>query len=293
MKEAKLSNDAQIKAFSLIELSIVVLVIGILVAGITQASRLVKKNQLQSARNLTLSSPVSGIADLMLWYETSLESSFLSTEGVDNTEISIWYDNNIQRTQKNNATQASTANKPKFYDGVFGGIPGIRFDGTNDSMGFDGTFFVKTNYTIFVVEQRRASGDRFFIGCTTPAGTHSCLVLGYRSSNTVAQSHYSYDLDSNAFPSYSSPIPRMHTFWFSNIAGKRYWSNGGATYDKNNAQTLPLIANSGANIGSLSGGYNYNGDIAEIIIFTRDLTTEERQAVEYYLSKKYNITITG
>ncbi|MFM7621060.1 MAG: prepilin-type N-terminal cleavage/methylation domain-containing protein, partial [Alphaproteobacteria bacterium] len=46
------------KAFSLIELSIVILIIGILVAGVTQSSRLVNQFRLTSARNITLSSPL-------------------------------------------------------------------------------------------------------------------------------------------------------------------------------------------------------------------------------------------
>ena len=41
------------KAFSLIELSIVVLIIGILIAGITQGSRLVRQSRLVVARSLT------------------------------------------------------------------------------------------------------------------------------------------------------------------------------------------------------------------------------------------------
>lgn len=46
------------KAFSLVELSIVVLVIGILIAGITQATSMVRKYQLQTAKNITINSPV-------------------------------------------------------------------------------------------------------------------------------------------------------------------------------------------------------------------------------------------
>ena len=61
--------------FSLIELSIVVLIIGIIIAGITQASRLVRVSKLSSARTLTQSSPVAGISDLVAWWETTLEKS--------------------------------------------------------------------------------------------------------------------------------------------------------------------------------------------------------------------------
>jgi hypothetical protein len=43
---------------------------------------------------------------------------------------------------------------------------------------------------------------------------------------------------------------------------------------------------------TMGGAYYYKGDIAEIIMFTSALTTEERQAIESYLSQKYSITIT-
>ncbi|MFM7620236.1 MAG: prepilin-type N-terminal cleavage/methylation domain-containing protein [Alphaproteobacteria bacterium] len=64
------------KAFSLIELSIVILIIGILVAGVTQSSRLIRQMALSSARALTQSSPVPSIAGLVSWYEPTSEKSF-------------------------------------------------------------------------------------------------------------------------------------------------------------------------------------------------------------------------
>ena len=56
MKTAK--NNAS--AFSLIEVSVVILVIGILVAGITLGSALVKKSRIAAAQTLTVSSPING-----------------------------------------------------------------------------------------------------------------------------------------------------------------------------------------------------------------------------------------
>jgi len=54
-----------LKAFSIIEISEAILVIGILVAGFTKASRLVGESSLRMARNLTTSSRV---ASLDVWY---------------------------------------------------------------------------------------------------------------------------------------------------------------------------------------------------------------------------------
>ncbi|MFM7682251.1 MAG: prepilin-type N-terminal cleavage/methylation domain-containing protein, partial [Bacteroidota bacterium] len=56
-------------AFSLIELSIVILIIGILVAGVTQSSRLVAQMRLASAQSVTRSADISSIRDMVFWAE--------------------------------------------------------------------------------------------------------------------------------------------------------------------------------------------------------------------------------
>ena len=292
-------------AFSLIEISIVILIIGILVAGVTQSSKLIKYSRLNSARSLTQSSPVAGISDLMLWYETSLESSFLDAEQTDGSTISTWYDNSPQSTVKNNASLdngdggTACAGNPKFYESVFnGGIPAIRFDGVNDCLRFSGADLVGTNYTIFVVEQRRGSPGRFFFGGTTTGTTNANFHFGYALQTYVRLGHYNVNLDYTSIPSYSSPTPRIHTGRLQAGSSRDYWLNGGTTADATNSTasyTSVLVSNAGSalgrNVGPSSTMY-FNGDLAEIIIYTRALKTEERQAVEDYLSKKYAITIS-
>lgn len=156
--------------------------------------------------------------------------------------------------------------------------------------------FVDTNYTVFVVEKRSSSaGDNFFFASTGDQ-TYGNLHLGYFDDTTIRFGNYAYDIDYTA-EAYSSPIPRMHTFRFSTTNGKDYWLNGGTTADSSDAsQTLPLSSNTGSALGRAifaAGDINYfNGDIAEVIIFLRALQVEERQNIETYLSKKYNITIS-
>ena len=258
---------------------------------------MVRKSQLQTARNLTTSSPISGVKDLMLWYETSLESSFKTTEAMNNTEISVWYDNNKQSIANNNATQGFSSFKPKFIENVFQGIPAIRFDGLNDSLSYNGQFLAKINYTIFVVEQRRSSGWNFFMGGTEGL-TNKNLQLGYVSpivtetidSNTIiAHSHYENSINFTT-TNYSFPTPKIHTFWFSKTSGKKYWLQGGNNPDKTSpTQTTELTSYNGSAVGKVFNNYYYNGDIAEIVIFARDLKDVERRDIEAYLSKKYNM----
>ena len=55
------------KAFTLIEVSIVILIVGIMIAGTFIGNRLVAKSRLAAAESLARSSPVPGIKDNMLW----------------------------------------------------------------------------------------------------------------------------------------------------------------------------------------------------------------------------------
>ncbi len=274
------------KAFSLFELSIVILIIAVIIIGITQSGSLVKKSRLATAQALTENSIVNNLDGLLAWYETSLESSFLASEIGDGNLISSWMDNNSKAVNKNHATQATSANKPKFYENVFNGaIPAMRFDGTNDLMDFDGSALASSAYSIFVVEQRRSSaGDNYFIGGTTIAA-NSNLLLGYIINTTVTQGHYANDLDV-AIAAYSAPIARIHTFSFDTTNGKNHFINGASIGSA--AQLTALASYSGAALGRYSSSF-YNGDIAEVIIFKTKLKSEDRAAVEIYLSKKYGI----
>jgi prepilin-type N-terminal cleavage/methylation domain-containing protein len=79
-------------AFTLIELSAVIVIIGILIAGVTTATGLVKKSKIAAAQSLTKASPISGITDNALWLESSTESSFKDTESSTGDTVTTWYD---------------------------------------------------------------------------------------------------------------------------------------------------------------------------------------------------------
>ncbi len=276
-------------AFSLVEISVVLAIITAIVVGVIKSQAMFLKARLSTAQTITQNSSVKDIADLAIWYETTLESSFLFSEQVDGGAISVWQDNSSNAASKNNATQTSTSSKPKFYEKVFNdSLPAIRFDGVNDFLTFDGSPLIGSSYTIFVVEQRRASTSQMmFLG-----GVNDNLQLGYRSETSVTQAHSSGVFNDFTVAAYSSPTPRIHTFWFNVAAGQKYWINGGSGADDTGVGfSSALTSYSGAAIGRYLTHY-LNGDIAEIIIFTRALQTTERQVVETYLSQKYNLTIS-
>ena len=280
------------KAFSLIELSIVILIIGILVAGVTQSSRLIKSMRLMTARNLTLSSPVNSIQNLVMWYETTLEKSIDEAERQDGIEVSKWYDITPTSITKNDATQTVLASRPKYTDGVINGLPVLKFDGSSDFFDIDGKLFVGSQYTIFVVEQRRTNADAFFFGGGS-FGTNMCLIAGYYTGGaSLRHAHFGDDVNDclNCVPLYSTVIPRIHIFRFSYSKGKQYYLNG-STVTSQNATVNPLVSYNNAYIAKYGTSIFYYGDIAEIIVFSSALNVEELSSIKDYLSKKWGIKV--
>ncbi len=302
----KNKNNSQFssKAFSLIETSIVIVIIGILITGVTQGSRLVAASKLTSAQNLTKGSPVPSIKDLVFWYETTLDNSV--TSGVaandlsnsddvqDGDFIKNWNDSNPLKNSKIKATiglvgalALDDTYRPTYVRNGINGLPSLGFRRSTDKLivpvSIDYT--VKPNITIFAVfvyrgtdgaifGQDNGSWDRFLsvnIGVSNGAGsqpfpisTNDNHILSYVARNAVTN-------------------------------GSNVYLNGvmqvGAGFTDNHTNSGDGFLAIGV-IGS-GGGYeqNIDMDIGEFILFDRALKKSERQDIEKYLSKKWGIAV--
>jgi type II secretory pathway pseudopilin PulG len=277
-------------AYSLIEIAIVIIIITFLMVGAMNGLDIIRKTRLINARNLTEQSVVPKIKNLITWYETCLDNSFIEGQRDDGSKISIWNDINPSRLIANNASQTTPANQPTlFFKRFNGAIPGLFFDG-GDFFNYLGRDLINSSYSIFIVEKRMNGGELLTMIGGASTAVNSNLILSYRSNTAITQAHYGNDIDI-AVPGYSSPVTRIHSFLFNKSFGKKYWLNGGENPDGANAsQTSALIAYDNAWIGRYIS-YFYYGDIAEIIFYNRSLTNIERRSVENYLSQKYGIAI--
>jgi prepilin-type N-terminal cleavage/methylation domain-containing protein len=283
-------------AFSLIELSIVILIVGILIAGVTSSSRLVKRMKVITAQNLTQSSPVPSIKDLSVWYESSLDKSFIDSEESDGTPITTWFDNNIQSSFKYDLKQATVANQPKFSEGIINNLPAIKFDGADDHLVATSVGINGKGLTAFIVGQRVAYGGSFQVSL---AGLAAGQNDDTNSGSVVAFADFG-----NYF------VSGTGLQWFTNY-GSNHQGNGSPfildTVFNGTGNVIYLNGLGGTGYGittnflidslrvgckfSTAPAYFFNGYIAEVIIYSRALNTEERKAVESYLSKKYAIKV--
>ena len=129
------------KAFSLVELSVVILIIGILIAGVTQSGRLIRQIKLSTARSVTASSDVASIRDITAWFEASTEGVFTdinsNTDVEDKVVIKTWRDVNPQKSKGDKPTLTNNAAnaQPKYISSGINGIPSVYFDGGSSTSG--------------------------------------------------------------------------------------------------------------------------------------------------------------
>ena len=275
-------NRTHLKAFSLMELTLVIIVIGIILAGIIASDAIIGKAKISTARSLTSSSPINSVPGLAFWFESSQNNSFISTEADNDKSLSAWYDNSIT-VNKNNASQLNSANKP-IYSNTINRIHAVKFDGSSSYFTVNGSFLNNNDYTIFVVEKRLGNkSNNYFIGDSSIATINQNLLLGYSANDKVIHSQAGSNSYISRVLNYedSAEKPKFFTFTQSST-GKKTYINGILAGQSNDAAQL-------SNISTLTIGKGYNGEIGELIAFSRSLSNSERQEIEAYLSKKWSI----
>jgi prepilin-type N-terminal cleavage/methylation domain-containing protein len=88
MNYSNLKKSKIKKAFSMIEISIVILIIGLLIAGIAKATDMIADSKLKTARSVTKASPVNRLSNLVLWIETTMSESWKDQNRYDGAQTS-------------------------------------------------------------------------------------------------------------------------------------------------------------------------------------------------------------
>ncbi len=292
------------KAFSLIELAVVIIVVGILIAGVTQGGALITRAKFKTAQTLTQSSPVSATPGLRLWLETSLDQSIAEAQASDGAAVTMWYDINPQISNKLFARTASTAILYKVKSAV-NGLPSLYFPGAiadfftiSTASGSTAATPIPTTsnaFTYFIVLQADSVGsieDAFYNGTFG-----SSNGWGYRNSASAKTFLYNAVTTGTG----TSALAKAEVISATSVGGTsgslRLYVNGvsDATFGAGVTATV-TSPTTGFYIGSKnstgSATDNWRGFISEIIIFEKKLSDADRKAIEKYLGTKYNIPVT-
>lgn len=208
-----MSSNKKNRAFSLIELCVIILVIGIFISAIFVADGMISKFRIKTASALTVSSPINSISLTSLWLETSLESSFNSSNLSTGDSLSSWND---QKNTSNKIAVTAVGTGPE-YSNTINRVHAVKFSGssTNYLEIADASFLNGSDYTIIVLEKRQsANANNYFFGDSTITTANQSLLLGYKLDGKVTHSQgsgTSYDSTISAYAD-STDKPRVFTF---------------------------------------------------------------------------------
>jgi len=293
-----LKNEKNI-AFSLIEIAMVLIIIGILVTGITQGSNLISRSKLTMAVKLTNSAEITSIKDLSFWLEASSQRSFVD-DGTNNLiengdKVANWlnFDLRSSNPTKFSAIQGDETKQPTYVRKAINKLPALLFEAVDDQE-------MAINYsngdnhrrfTIFSVVQRIEDGDENDVsGIVTQMGEG-----GFSLEGAVAADRWDLNLVDTLDAEFAASAsdfdenPVIISLW-RNDGIARIYKNGDLKDSKTGDFKISGTNDKVINIGSsAAAGSYFNGYIAEVIYFSRNLKNSERKVVEEYLANKYDI----
>jgi len=278
------------RGFSLLELSIVLLVIAVIIGMITQSSDVLQTARLSTARSITKSSVVNDIPGLILWLDATSEDAF-DTAMDDGTTVANWNDIN---PNPNNvtpyiATQGTVANRPTYRKAILNDLPGLDFDGVNDNFVIS-NFKANSYMTLFVVGNFSPVGGKtaFIEHSVSMASNDGFYFYGFGNkvggvsrNGTVINGTF----DLNWFKGYITSIGVLR-YDGTNISYKR-----NSNSFTNSAGSIPNTSvTTNLYIGSEAGSILFSdGAFGEIIMFDRALSDTEVNDIVTYLTKKWQI----
>jgi hypothetical protein len=202
------------------------------------------------------------------------------------------------------ATQATGVSQPAIVTNALNGRQVRRFDGSNDFLAIADRALLRNlaGATVFAVVNpavQTAGGKAIFSYHSSSGNTNLFFAAQNGSQLNYGGRRVAADAgDFNTFGNFTANTPRIITTqqrW--SAAQKEAW----ITVNQNDLDTSFQTAGNSENANSAFDpciGKNasdstlfFNGDIAELLIFQRAITTTERQALEGYASAKYNIAL--
>ena len=261
---------------------------GGLIAGTTYTYRVLATNaagQSLYSREFSVTTPTAGLgavlptANLRLW---------LKADAVVDGAVNFWPD---QSGHGNHATQTANSQRPQVVAHAFNGRPAVRFDGTASNV-----------LNLPAVMNGAGEGDVFIVQRVTPYpnsgtdgfwrfGTAGYVAAAYPAGDGHIRDDFGSDT-SHDIGSLNQPLDQPHLY--EAVSRSNEWTarvNGVVQYTTNAnnvAWNASMSLGYGGNNYYEGGSRYFSGDIAEVLVFDRVLSNEEREVVNDYLNAAYD-----
>ena len=285
------------KAFTLIEIAVVILVIGILIAGIAQAMEMFAEVSLRSARNLSKSSRLGRVDDLTIWLDATSEKAFDNEKG-DASAVSIWNDTNQKSTTAISSTSSSASLYPSYTLSAINSLPAVSFKKTSASVGNCATVpsesFVNDSedFTLYLIYNPKSLDDGIILEKNNASATTFPFSL------ELSSGYYKFSVkNSTETISVASPkqaiIKTPNLIRLSRVKGSQIEIViDGVSTTQSDTLTSSTLNNPELAIGCRNGATPANfisGDFGETAFFNRNINVKEKAEIEEYLYKKWKM----
>jgi len=245
-------------------------------------NQLVNKTYADSTSNLTFN-PLY-IDGLTLWLDADDITGL-----TDGASVTTWSDSS---GSKYDFTQATAARKPIYKTSIINSKPVVRFDGTDDRLTnatAKSNFITSTAYTMFIVFNAAAiSTNNATIPDNVAIFSDSGEIWGLFLRSAPSANHY---INDGAGKNLATTIATATNYIFT----LRKDSTNHYSQLNNAAETSVASGTMASMVETLNIGMDtdalafFNGDIAEIILYNKDLSSSERVRIRNYLNTKYAI----
>lgn len=279
------------KAFSLIEISVVILIIGILIAGISTGVDLFYDSRLATAQSLTKNAPVPRIEGLFTWIETTSPESF-SSAPKDGAFIGLIKDMSFKMDKANFVQTGADDLKPIYKQQNLNNLPALYFDGSNDFLvtekSYTSSIFSNSQVTIFVVMNFLGNSTSVFL-------KHE--ISPYRIGLEINSGNFRFDFPKDAYTNVvgTNSISNKNVIItaLADKVNQKIYINSVLEKSVANTNEVTTTSSSQIYLGSNNeSNFLYTKfNLGELIIYDRALTAKELDLVTKYLSKKWAIKI--
>lgn len=249
-------------------------------------------------KRLMLDASLPAIAGQVLWLDGADATTVLDGDG-DNAATGTGGSNNgfsgsvrtwVDKSGSGfNVTNSTAAQQPGYNATGLNGKGVLTFDGTTDRLVNAGAVVPGDDVTMFIVFNRTTAASRDAVFELGNGSSRNAVFLNDASGpNKVG--YYANSTFYNSSGNYTTNNYDVMTV-IHDVNTINMWRNG---VNQFSGTGLLRSSTTGIYIGDdSSSGDQLQGNIAEIIVYNRDLTADERHDVETYLAGKWGRTITN
>jgi hypothetical protein len=214
-----------------------------------------------------------------LWLDADDNSTITAEAG----KLSQWND---KSGNERHATQSGNSSQPVVSSGSYNGLDVLSFDGNSDFLDVDLDFLAGVSHSSFIVT--KANTYRNIYGAANGGSGSSSLHVGFKSATNYRMNYWGNDWYGPISSWFIPNKMNMLNFVWTTGSSKTIYTNSSAEGSDGSAGTISTMSGGGRISNVVGQGY-YDGDIAEIIMITGNVTIENRQKIEGYLAHKWGL----